>query len=107
MVRQDQYVRSLGLSRCTLVWQSVSQARHPALQLQPGLDGHWRPSLHRFGGLRVDDAIKNALLTVVGPGAIAAEKGAGQWRGQVREALGRDLARATPPTAPLLQRRPP
>ena len=37
IVRQDQYVRSLGLSRCTLVWQSVSQARHPALQLQPGL----------------------------------------------------------------------
>jgi hypothetical protein len=25
-----------------------------------------------FGGLRVDDAIEEALLTVVGPGAIAA-----------------------------------
>jgi DNA invertase Pin-like site-specific DNA recombinase len=24
------------------------QARHPALQLQPGLDGQWRPSLHRL-----------------------------------------------------------
>ncbi|MBC9882151.1 hypothetical protein G8O24_33000 [Bradyrhizobium sp. INPA01-394B] len=24
------------------------QARYPALQLQPGLDGQWRPSLHRL-----------------------------------------------------------
>ena len=49
-------------------------------------------------GLRVDDAIENALLTVVGPGAIAAataaEKEAGQRRDQVREALGRDLEAA-------------
>jgi hypothetical protein len=51
-----------------------------------------------FGGLRVDDAIENALLTVVGPGAIAAAtaaaKEAGQRRDQVREALGRDLEAA-------------
>src|ERR1700745_159870 len=51
-----------------------------------------------FGGLRVDDAIENALLTVVGPGAIAAataaEKEAGQRRDQVRDALGRDLEAA-------------
>jgi DNA invertase Pin-like site-specific DNA recombinase len=51
-----------------------------------------------FGGLRVDDAIENALLTVVGPGAIAAataaEKEVGQRRDQVREALDRDLEAA-------------
>lgn len=53
------------------------------------------PHCIAFGGLRVDDTIENALLTVVGPGAIAAataaEKEAGQRRDQVREALGRDL----------------
>jgi hypothetical protein len=56
------------------------------------------PHCIAFGGLRVDDAIENALLTVVGPGAIAAAtaagKEAGQRRDQVREALGRDLEAA-------------
>jgi hypothetical protein len=56
------------------------------------------PHCIAFGGLRVDDAIENALLTVVGPGAIAAgaaaEKEAGQRRDQVREAFGRDLEAA-------------
>src|SRR5882757_9231120 len=56
------------------------------------------PHCIAFGGLRVDDAIENALLTVDGPGAIAAataaEKEAGQRRDQVREALGRDLEAA-------------
>ena len=56
------------------------------------------PHCIAFGGLRVDDAIENALLTVVGPGAIAAataaEKEAGGRRDQVREALGRDLEAA-------------
>jgi DNA invertase Pin-like site-specific DNA recombinase len=51
-----------------------------------------------FGGLRVDDAIENALLTVVGPGAVAAamaaEKDASQQRDQVRDALQRDLEAA-------------
>ena len=51
-----------------------------------------------FGGLRVDDAIEDALLTVVGPGAIAAavsaETEAAQRRDQVREALERDLEAA-------------
>ena len=46
----------------------------------------------------VDDAIENALLAEVGPGAIAAataaEKEAGQRRDQVRETLGRDLEAA-------------
>src|SRR5437762_2491984 len=56
------------------------------------------PHCIAFGGLRVDDAIENALLTVVGPGAIAAataaEKEADLRRDQVREALGRDLEAA-------------
>jgi DNA invertase Pin-like site-specific DNA recombinase len=56
------------------------------------------PHCIAFGGLRVDDAIDNALLTVVGPGAIAAataaEKEVGQRRDHVREALGRDLEAA-------------
>ena len=53
------------------------------------------PRCIAFGGLRVDDAIEEALLIVVGPGAIAAavaaEKEADQRRDQVREALERDL----------------
>jgi recombinase-like zinc beta ribbon protein/recombinase len=52
------------------------------------------PHCIAFGGLRVDDAIEQALLGVVGPGAIAAavaaEREAGQRRDQVREALKRD-----------------
>jgi Recombinase zinc beta ribbon domain len=51
-----------------------------------------------FGGLRVDDAIEEALLGVVGPGAIAAAtaaaKEAGERRDQVRDALRRDLEAA-------------
>jgi hypothetical protein len=56
------------------------------------------PRCIAFGGLRVDDAIEDALLTVVGPGAItaavAAEKEASQRRDQVRDALKRDLEAA-------------
>jgi hypothetical protein len=51
-----------------------------------------------FGGLRVDDAIEEALLGVVGPGAVAAAMAAarqvGERRDQVRKALGRDLEAA-------------
>jgi DNA invertase Pin-like site-specific DNA recombinase len=51
-----------------------------------------------FGGLRVDDAIEEALLQVVEPGAIAAaveaEAQAVHRRDQVREALTRDLQAA-------------
>jgi hypothetical protein len=56
------------------------------------------PRCIAFGGLRVDDAIEEALRIVVGPGAIAAavtaEKEATQRRDQVREALKRDLEAA-------------
>nr|WP_249812258.1 zinc ribbon domain-containing protein [Bradyrhizobium sp. 173] len=56
------------------------------------------PHCIAFGGLRVDDAIEEALLSVVGPGAIAAAtaaaKEAGERRDQVRDALSRDLEAA-------------
>src|ERR1700738_4463654 len=51
-----------------------------------------------FGGLRVDDAIEEALLGVVGPGAIAAATAAAreaeERQDQVRDALSRDLEAA-------------
>ena len=56
------------------------------------------PRCIAFGGLRVDDAIEEALLQVVEPGAIAAalaaEAEAGHRRDQVREAMMRDLEAA-------------
>jgi DNA invertase Pin-like site-specific DNA recombinase len=56
------------------------------------------PHCIAFGGLRVDDAIEEALLGVVRPGAIAAATAAAaqatHQRDQVREALGRDLEAA-------------
>ena len=56
------------------------------------------PRCIAFGGLRVDDAIEEALLRVVEPGAIAAaveaEAQAASRRDQVREALVRDLEAA-------------
>ncbi|MGY4297813.1 hypothetical protein ACVWXN_005908 [Bradyrhizobium sp. i1.4.4] len=52
------------------------------------------PHCIAFGGLRVDDAIEEALLGVVGPGAIAAAtaaaEGARERRDQVRDAFSRD-----------------
>ena len=51
-----------------------------------------------FGGMRVDDAIEQVLLQVVGPGAIAAAETAARQaacqRDQVRDALCRDLEAA-------------
>lgn len=59
---------------------------------------HGGPSCIAFGGLRVDDAIEEALLGVVGPGAVAAAQEASsqaaRQRDQVRDALGRDLEAA-------------
>ena len=56
------------------------------------------PRCIAFGGLRVDDAIEEALLQVVEPGAIAAaveaEAQAADRRDQVRDALMRDLEAA-------------
>ncbi len=56
------------------------------------------PHCIAFGGLRVDDAIEEALLGVVGPGALAAAtaaaREAGNRRDQARDALSRDLEAA-------------
>jgi hypothetical protein len=56
------------------------------------------PRCIAFGGLRVDDAIADAILRVVSPGAVAAaasaEKEVNQRNDQVREALKRDLEAA-------------
>ena len=48
------------------------QAQHSALFLLAGLLDNGEPRCIAFGGLRVDDAIEEALLRVVEPGAIAA-----------------------------------
>jgi hypothetical protein len=70
----------------------------PRYSCSRGWMDNGEPRCIAFGGLRVDDAIEDALLTVVGPGAIsaavAAEKEANQRRDQVRAALKRDLEAA-------------
>src|SRR5262245_39748940 len=93
-----------GLLRCRRCGRKLtlrySGAKHhiPRYSCTRGWMDNGEPRCIAFGGLRVDDAIEGALLTVVGPGAIAAavaaEKEAGQQRDQVREALRRDLEAA-------------
>ena len=93
-----------GLIRCRRCGRKLtlrySGMKHhiPRYSCSRGWMDNAEPRCIAFGGLRVDDAIENALLTVVGPGAVAAavaaEKEAGQRRDQVREAFGRDLEAA-------------
>src|SRR6266403_683488 len=93
-----------GLLRCGRCGRKLtlrySGAKHdiPRYSCSRGWMDNGEPRCIAFGGLRVDDAIEDALLTVVGPGAIAAavaaEKEANQRRDQVREALKRDLEAA-------------
>jgi hypothetical protein len=93
-----------GLIRCRRCGRKLtlrySGAKHhiPRYSCSRGWMDNGEPRCIAFGGLRVDDAIEEALLTVVGPGAmtaaIAAETEAGQQRDQVREALKRDLEAA-------------
>ena len=93
-----------GLIRCSRCGRKLTLkytgAKHgiPRYSCSRAWMDNGAPHCIAFGGLRVDDVIENALLTVVGPGAIAAataaEKEAGQLRDQVREALGRDLEAA-------------
>src|SRR6266536_2220381 len=93
-----------GLLRCRRCGRKLtlrySGAKHdiPRYSCSRGWMDHGEPRCIAFGGLRVDDAIEDALLTVVGPGAIAAavaaEKEANQRRDQVRETLKRDLEAA-------------
>jgi DNA invertase Pin-like site-specific DNA recombinase len=63
-----------------------------------GLLDNGEPRCIAFGGLRVDDAIEEALLGVVGPGAIAAsveaERNIARRRDQVQDVLQRDLEAA-------------
>ncbi len=93
-----------GLIRCrrcgrNLTLRYSGTTHHiPRYSCSRGWMDNAEPRCIAFGGLRVDDAIENALLTVVGPGAIAAattaEKEVGQRRDQVRGALNRDLEAA-------------
>jgi DNA invertase Pin-like site-specific DNA recombinase len=93
-----------GLLRCRRCGRKLtlrySGTHHhiPRYSCSRGWMDHAEPRCIAFGGLRVDDAIEKAILSIVGPGAIAAalaaEKEAGQRRDQVREALGRDLEAA-------------
>jgi len=93
-----------GLLRCRCCGRKLTLrytgARHhiPRYSCSRGWLDNGQPRCIAFGGLRVDDAIEEALLAVVGPGAIeaaiAAEKEAGHRRDQVREALARDLQAA-------------
>jgi len=93
-----------GLIRCRRCGRKLtlrySGARHdiPRYSCSRGWMDYGEPRCITFGGLHVDDAIEDALLTVVGPGAIAAavsaETEAVQRRDQVREALERDLEAA-------------
>ncbi|AGG75717.1 recombinase [Sinorhizobium meliloti] len=63
-----------------------------------GLLDNGEPRCIAFGGLRVDDAIEEALLGVVEPGAIAAaveaDRNMASQRDQVQDALLRDLEAA-------------
>src|SRR5882757_9767159 len=93
-----------GLIRCHRCGRKLTirytGAKHniPRYSCSRGWLDNGEPRCIAFGGLRVDDAIEEALLAVVGPGAIeaaiAAEKEAGHRRDQVREALARDLQAA-------------
>ncbi len=85
-----------GLIRCHRCGRKLtlrySGARHdiPRYSCSRGWTDYGEPRCIAFGGLRVDDAIEEALLKVVGPGAIAAavsaETEAAQRRDQVRDA---------------------
>jgi DNA invertase Pin-like site-specific DNA recombinase len=93
-----------GLLRCRRCGRKLtlrySGAKHhiPRYSCTRGWMDNGEPRCIAFGGLRVDDAIESALLTVVGPGAIAAavaaEREASQRRDQVREAFHRDVEAA-------------
>jgi len=93
-----------GLIRCRRCGRKMtlrySGAQHhiPRYSCVRGSMDNGEPRCIAFGGLRVDDAIEDALLGVVGPGAIAAsmaaaEEAAGR-QDQVQEALDRDLEAA-------------
>lgn len=93
-----------GLIRCRRCGRKLtlrySGMKHhiPRYSCSRGWMDNAEPRCIAFGGLRVDDAIEEALLRVVEPGAIAAaveaEAQAAHRRDQVRDALMRDLQAA-------------
>ena len=93
-----------GLLRCRRCGRKLTVrytgTKHniPRYSCWRGLLDNGEPRCIAFGGLRVDDAIEEALLGVVEPGAIAAaveaEAQAASRRDQVRDALMRDLEAA-------------
>ena len=93
-----------GLVRCRRCGRKLTVrytgTKHniPRYSCWRGLLDNGEPRCIAFGGLRVDDAIEEALLRVVEPGAIAAaaeaEAQAASRRDQVRDALSRDLEAA-------------
>lgn len=93
-----------GLLRCRRCGRKLSVrysgTKHniPRYSCCRGQLDNGEPKCIAFGGLRVDDAIEQALLQVVEPGAIEAalkaQMEAKERRDQVREALCRDLEAA-------------
>ena len=93
-----------GLIRCRRCGRKLtlrySGMKHqiPRYSCSRGWMDNAEPRCIAFGGLRVDDAIEEALLQVVEPGAIAAaveaEAQAADRRDRVRDALMRDLEAA-------------
>jgi DNA invertase Pin-like site-specific DNA recombinase len=93
-----------GLVRCRRCGRKLTVrytgTKHniPRYSCWRGLLDNGEPRCIAFGGLRVDDAIEEALLQVVEPGAIAAaaeaEAQVADRRDQVRDALSRDLEAA-------------
>jgi len=93
-----------GLLRCRRCGRKLTVrytgTKHniPRYSCWRGLLDNGEPRCIAFGGLRVDDAIQEALLGVVEPGAIEAaveaEVQAASRRDQVRDALMRDLEAA-------------
>ncbi len=93
-----------GLLRCRRCGRKLSlrySGKHhniPRYSCCRGQLDNGEPRCIAFGGLRVDDAIEEALLQVVAPGAIEAalraQDEAASRRDQVRDALSRDLEAA-------------
>lgn len=93
-----------GLVRCRRCGRKLSArysgAKHniPRYSCCRGQLDNGEPRCIAFGGLRVDDAIEEALMQVVGPGAIEAavqaKSEAATRRDQARDALSRDLEAA-------------
>jgi hypothetical protein len=93
-----------GLIRCRRCGRKLTlrysgmQHHIPRYSCTRGWMDNGEPRCITFGGLRVDDAIEEGLLGVVGPGTVAALMAAAEQavdrRDQARDALGRDLEAA-------------